>query len=74
MYVEHDYCFAGEVGLSGEIRQVNRIEYRIREAEKLGFRKVFIARNNTQGLGRIKFKTEIVPVGKVEHLLQNLFR
>jgi DNA repair protein RadA/Sms len=74
MYVEHNYCFAGEVGLSGEIRQVNRIEQRIREAEKLGFRKVFISKNNTKGLGQMKFKTEIVPVGKVEHLFQNLFR
>jgi DNA repair protein RadA/Sms len=74
MYVEHNYCFAGEVGLSGEIRQVNRIEQRIREAEKLGFRKVFVARNNTKGLGKMQFHTEIVPVGKVEHLFQNLFR
>jgi DNA repair protein RadA/Sms len=73
MYVPHDYCFAGEVGLSGEIRSVTRIEQRIKEAEKLGFKKVFISKSNLQGLGRLKFKTEIVPIGKVEHLFQNLF-
>jgi DNA repair protein RadA/Sms len=74
MYVEHNYCFTGEVGLSGEIRQVTRVEQRIREAEKLGFKKVFIARNSTKGLGQLKFKTEIVPVGKVENLFQHIFR
>ena len=45
-----DVCFAGEVGLSGEIRAVNRIEQRIQEADRLGFKEIFISRYNTKGL------------------------
>src|SRR4249919_890974 len=44
--VNHHYCFAGEVGLSGEIRAVNRIEQRIAEAEKLGFEKIIVSKYN----------------------------
>lgn len=73
MYVSHQFAFAGEVGLSGEIRPVSRIEQRIKEAEKLGFKKIYISKSNKAGLSS-KFKIEIVPVGKVEHLFQNLFR
>ncbi len=74
IYVEHNYCFAGEVGLSGEIRPVSRIDQRVREAEKLGFKKIFISKANTQGLGKQKFKIEVVPLGKIEHLFYSLFR
>jgi len=73
IYIDHQYSFAGEVGLSGEIRPVSRIEQRIKEAEKLGLKKIFISKTNKTGLSG-KFKIEIVPVGKVEHLFQNLFR
>lgn len=73
IYIDHQYCFAGEVGLSGEIRPVSRIEQRIKEAEKLGFKKIFLAKANKTGLSS-KFKIEIAPIGKVEHLFQNLFR
>lgn len=73
MYTSHQFAFAGEVGLSGEIRPVSRIEQRIKEAEKLGFKKIFLSKSNKTGLSA-KFKIEIVPVGKVEHLFQNLFR
>lgn len=73
MYIDHLYCFAGEVGLSGEIRPVSRIEQRIREAEKLGLKKIFISKANKQGLTG-KFKIEIEAVGKVEHLFQSLFK
>lgn len=73
MYISHQYCFAGEVGLSGEIRPVSRIEHRIKEAEKLGLKKIFISKSNQQGLSS-KFRIDIAPVGKVEHLFQNLFR
>jgi DNA repair protein RadA/Sms len=65
-------CFAGEVGLSGEIRAVNRIEQRIAEAEKLGFDKIFISRYNKKG-GAGKFDIEIVPVGRVDEVYRNLF-
>jgi DNA repair protein RadA/Sms len=66
-------CFAGEVGLSGEIRAVNRIEQRIAEAEKLGFEKIIVSKYNTKGLGKSKFKIEVVALGKVEELYQYLF-
>jgi len=66
-------CFAGEVGLSGEIRAVNRIEQRIAEAQKLGFEKIIVSKYNTKGLGKNKFKIEIVPLGKIEELYQYLF-
>jgi DNA repair protein RadA/Sms len=66
-------CFAGEVGLSGEIRAVNRIEQRIAEAEKLGFEKIIVSKYNTKGLGKSKFAIEVVALGKVEELYQYLF-
>ncbi|MHA4812247.1 DNA repair protein RadA [Flavitalea flava] len=66
-------CFAGEVGLSGEIRAVNRIEQRIAEAEKLGFEKIFVSKYNQKGLNNQKFNIEILPVGRVEEVYQYLF-
>ncbi|KAA9039365.1 DNA repair protein RadA [Ginsengibacter hankyongi] len=66
-------CFAGEVGLSGEIRAVNRIEQRIAEAEKLGFEKIVVSKYNTKGLGKSKFSIEVVALGKVEELYKYLF-
>lgn len=67
------YCFAGEVGLSGEIRAVNRIEQRIAEAEKLGFEKIIVSKYNQKGLAKQKFNIEIITVGKVEEVYQLLF-
>ena len=66
-------CFAGEVGLSGEIRAVNRIEQRIAEAEKLGFEKIVVSKYNTKGIGKTKINIEVVALGKVEELYQYLF-
>jgi DNA repair protein RadA/Sms len=66
-------CFAGEVGLSGEIRAVNRIEQRIAEAEKLGFKKIILSKYNSKSLGKLKFGIEVVALGKVEELYQYLF-
>jgi DNA repair protein RadA/Sms len=66
-------CFSGEVGLSGEIRAVNRIEQRIAEAQKLGFEKIIISKYNTKGLSKNKFDIEVVPLGKVEELYRYLF-
>ncbi|MFN8242664.1 MAG: DNA repair protein RadA [Ferruginibacter sp.] len=71
--VNQHYCFAGEVGLSGEIRAVNRIEQRIAEAEKLGFEKIIVSRYNAKSLSKQKFNIEVVPLGKVEELYQYLF-
>lgn len=66
-------CFAGEVGLSGEIRAVNRIEQRIAEAEKLGFEKIIVSKYNQKGLSKQKFAIEIVTVGKVDEVYTLLF-
>ena len=69
----HHICFAGEVGLSGEIRAVNRIDQRIAEAEKLGFEKIIVSKYNQKGLAKQKFNIEIVTMGRVEEVYQYLF-
>lgn len=66
-------CFAGEVGLSGEIRAVHRIEQRIAEAEKLGFEKIVVSRYNQKGLDKQKFNIEVVTMGRVEEVYRFLF-
>jgi DNA repair protein RadA/Sms len=66
-------CFAGEIGLSGEIRAVNRIEQRIAEAEKLGFEKIILSKYNQKGLARQKFNIEIITMGRVEEVYKYLF-
>ncbi len=71
--IEKTVCLAGEVGLSGEIRPVNRIEQRIAEAEKLGFSQFLIPKHNMQGLDTSKFKIELIPVKKVEEAFRMLF-
>ena len=71
--IEEGWCMAGEVGLSGEVRPVARIEQRISEAEKLGFRHIIIPKYNLSGLNTKKFKIELVPVRKVEEALRALF-
>jgi DNA repair protein RadA/Sms len=71
--IPHSICFAGEVGLSGEIRAVNRIEQRIAEAEKLGFEKIIVSKYNQKGLGKQKFNIEIITMGRVDEVYQHLF-
>ena len=71
--IESGWCMAGEVGLSGEVRPVARIEQRISEAEKLGFSHIIIPKYNLSGLNRKKFQIELVPVRKVEEALRALF-
>ena len=71
--IESGWCMAGEVGLSGEVRPIARIEQRIAEAEKLGFQHMIIPKYNMSGLNRKKFKIELVPVRKVEEALRALF-
>jgi DNA repair protein RadA/Sms len=67
------YAFAGEVGLSGEVRAVNRVEQRIQEAEKLGFEKIYISKYNFGKRNSMpKFKIEVVPIAKVYELLKHL--
>ena len=66
-------CFAAEVGLSGEIRAVNRIDQRIAEAEKLGFEAIYISKYNKKGLDAKKYRIEIKTVSKVEEVFSALF-
>lgn len=71
--VPNNICFAGEVGLSGEIRSVNRIEQRIQEADRLGFKQIFISKYNTKGLDVKRFDIRIQTIGKLEELYNALF-
>ncbi|MBA3649250.1 MAG: DNA repair protein RadA [Chitinophagales bacterium] len=70
--IENNICFAGEVGLSGEIRAVNRIDQRITEADKLGFEKIFVSKYNRKGLDVSKFKIEVNWIGKAEDMISRL--
>ena len=69
--VPKDVCFAGEVGLSGEIRPVNRVEQRIQEAEKLGFATIFVSKYNKIATKYPGIK--IILVSKIEEVVENLF-
>lgn len=71
--IEPTICVSGEVGLSGEIRPVNRIEQRIAEAAKLGFKQIIIPKSNTKGLDISRFGIEVIPVNKVEEAFRLLF-
>jgi DNA repair protein RadA/Sms len=73
MPISPKVCFAGEVGLSGEIRPVNRIDQRISEAEKLGFDHIFISRYNKKGLDLKSHHIKITMVGKIEEVFSLLF-
>lgn len=73
IFIPQKICFAAEVGLSGEIRAVNRIEQRILEAEKLGFDKMFVSSYNLKGISRDKFKIELIAVSKIEEVFSALF-
>ncbi|MFC6098323.1 DNA repair protein RadA [Flavobacterium qiangtangense] len=69
--VGKDFCFAGEVGLSGEIRPVNRVDQRIQEAEKLGFSTIFVSKYNKITLKNTFIKVRLV--SKIEDVAAELF-
>ena len=71
--IEAGWCMCGEVGLSGEVRPVNRIEQRIAEAEKLGFTDIIIPKYNSNGMNTKRFSIRIHPVRRVEEALRQLF-
>jgi len=71
--VSAEICFAGEVGLGGEIRAVNRIENRIAEAEKLGFKKIIVSKYAIKGIDLDKFNIKVIPVTKLDEMYQGLF-
>lgn len=71
--IEPGWCMAGEVGLSGEVRPVSRIEQRIAEAEKLGFTDMILPRHNMQGIDPKKYNIRLHPARKVEDAFRALF-
>ena len=71
--IEPGWCMCGEVGLSGEVRPVNRIDQRIAEAEKLGFTDIIIPAYNLKGINPHRYKIRLHPVRKVEDALRELF-
>ena len=71
--VSRKACFAGEVGLTGEVRAVHRIEQRIEEAARLGFEQIYLSEYNMKGLAKLKSKIELIPVAKLEDLMGGLF-
>lgn len=73
MAVPRDVCMSGEVGLSGEIRPITRIEQRVLEAEKLGFSTILVPKNNMKGFDTSRLKIKIVEVTKVEEAFRALF-
>jgi DNA repair protein RadA/Sms len=71
--IDQKFCFSAEVGLSGEIRPVNRIDQRILEAEKLGFEQIFVSKYNLKGLDLQNPGITITPVRKIEDVFRLLF-
>ena len=71
MAIQDINCFAAEVGLSGEIRPVNRCDQRIQESEKLGFERIFVSKYNK--IDRQDFSIEVVKVSKIEEVFKILF-
>ncbi len=69
MPIPKNVCFAGEISLSGEIRSVKNIEARIKEANRLGFEKIFISANNIKGLDKKRFNIEIIGLKKIDELI-----
>jgi DNA repair protein RadA/Sms len=70
--IYHDTCFAAEIGLNGELRNVNRIENRIKEAEKQGFRKIIISKYNTRPIKTERFKIDVIPLGSIDRVLHKV--
>lgn len=70
--IAHQVCFAAEVGLGGEIRGVNRIDNRISEAEKLGFKTIYVSKFNTKGFDPKRHNIEVKAFGKLEEVFQDL--
>ncbi|MBS3993501.1 MAG: DNA repair protein RadA [Bacteroidetes bacterium] len=69
--IPQNYCFAAEVGLAGEIRPVNRIDNRIKEAAKLGYQKIFVSKYNK--ISKLNTTIQVIGVSKIEEIFKNLF-
>lgn len=73
LVIPKSVCMSGEVGLSGEIRPVTRLEQRISEANKLGFATIYVPKNNLKGVPLSKYSIKVVEVAKVEEVFRSLF-
>lgn len=71
--IKEDTCFAGEIGLGGEIRPVGRIEMRINEAEKLGFEQIYVSKHNIKPADIAQFKIEVKSFSKLSDAFRDLF-
>jgi DNA repair protein RadA/Sms len=71
--IPSNICFAGEVGLSGEIRAVNRVEQRIQEADRLGFKEIYVSKYGMKGINMDRFGIRVHTLGKVDELRSALF-
>ena len=71
--IDPGICFAGEIGLGGEVRAVNRIENRIAEAAKMGFKKIILSRYAIKGLELNKYSIEVIAVSKLEEMYRHIF-
>jgi len=72
--LDPNICFAAEIGLSGEVRAVNRIEQRIMEAEKQGFKKIVLSKFGMKSVNRNKYSIEIIDKGRIDDVISYLFR
>ena len=70
--IDHKICFAGEIGLGGEVRAVNRIENRISEAEKLGFKEIHVSSYNLKGVDVNKYKIRVTPSAVISEVFKRL--
>ncbi|MBQ6236611.1 MAG: DNA repair protein RadA [Bacteroidales bacterium] len=73
MPISPRYCFAAEMGLSGEVRPVSRVEQRITEADRIGFEKIFVSKYNMRGINKKRFGLQIVEVAVIEEVFRALF-
>lgn len=73
IHVSKNICFAAEVGLTGEIRSVNRVEQRIQEADRLGFDAIFVSKHSLKNVKTENLQIEVKPISKVEDLLYEVF-
>lgn len=73
MPISPRYCFAAELGLSGEVRPATRVEQRIGEAARLGFEKVFVSKYDAKGIDRGRYPINIIAVGVIEEAFRALF-
>ncbi len=71
--ISEDVCLCGEVGLSGEVRSVTRIEQRITEAERLGFKEILVPKFNAKGVDTSKMQIRVVQISKVTDMFTHLF-